>query len=731
MIRFSLYGAVSELETGIGVADLFVAAYDQRHEFDDLLRTAVTSPDGSFEIVSEAADYRDFFERRPDIYIRVLGPDRRTEIWSADKPVSWRVGKYEHFDVRIPAARLGDVLTRRQLQVLGDDGEQRDQLVPGESLLVRARGLRPMATHTLTVADRHGELFRASLITDAEGRIPPTAVWPLVGVEDPRGSERVSVVKARQRWRGAELQLTLREGEHTMAVGEVRLATEASRPLVVATDANGYALHGFDVGEHDARVTLVEPPAWGEACVWMVPRQHEWRAGDPIRPVRLAGGRLASAPVKLGGRVAKTVRVAKADELAPGAYDFIVRQLRYGYADDDDLWLREDDLIGGRWFTGLVVRERFWASKMILGGCVNQQRAMVGRYLGIWPYMAFTNTFQVGENIWAALDPASLDPSLISKMVALYVVPHKTPAQWSVDSSLNNLPVLGGNAAVPRWLTQSWCINANLRPLWPHATQVGEYDVVADFGNNTGDPATFVPDNSFDPPLDLIDGYTDPGFRIIPDPTTDHSFPNSGSFQYDETTHGYVTVAGDMGSNWTVPLKASVRFPSDVPGATSARADQRCSIKLPAGPGCPRQQRRDEQLPRIRIPARSPGAQRLHLREHPYGTWRVWDRPCSRRSPPPPDPVLPVRIVCREQRWSHGTQPRWRGRGDCGEIEPTGSLGLQHQRDHLAGAVQPVHLRALRGGLGLRHISSSTARSMVMSRAFPTRASSFTTTQAA
>lgn len=468
-----------------------------------------------------------------------------------------------------PSTKTGKGDRRAEFHLLGEDGQAQHEFAPGESLALRALGLRPLTPHLLAVADEKGELFTTSLISDAAGEIPETVFWPLAGFDDPRGRERFSIVMAAKRWHGVELELSLREGKKPVATEKVRLNAELARPLLVATDSRRYPMQGFEVGEEDARVTLLNLPAWAAAHVWMVPRQHEWRVGDPIRPVALASGRPAHADVKLQGEAAKTVRIAKADELAPGSYDFIVRQARYGYADDDDLWLREGDVIGGRRVTGLVVREPFWPSKMILGGCVNQQREMVGRYLGIWPYMSYTNTFQVGENIWAALDPAALDPSLISKMVALYVIPHKTPPQWSADSSLNNLAVLGGNAAVPRWLTQSWCINANLRLLWPNATQVGDYDVVADFGNNVGDPAMFVPDNSFDPPLDLIDGYTNPGFKIIPDPTHDTSFANAGSLQYNETTQGSVSVVDDSGTTWNVPLRASVHFPSDAPGATT------------------------------------------------------------------------------------------------------------------------------------------------------------------
>lgn len=569
MIHLTLFGAVRVAESGVPVAGVVVAIVGRERGAEQPLGSAVTGPDGAFHLVVRVDDIDDLVGKRYEIGVRVLTGDRATELWSGEVPLHRHAGE-ERVEIRIPEERLGGTVEGPRLRIIGDGGEERRELTPGESLVIHASGLRPSVLHTVTISDRNGELFTATVMSNALGVVDPTAVWPLLGLEDPRSTEPVSFAEARKRWDGAEIELVLRHGEQRVAHAALRLGDTLRRPLVVGSDGKGFPLHGFEVSEHPARVAILDPPPWEAARVWMVPRQHVWRTGDRIAPVTLRSGRLAAADVALRDREMVEVTIAEAEELDPGAYDFVVRQLRYGSADDDAFELREADLVGGRLVTGLVVRERFWPSKMILGGCVNQQRSMVGRFIGIWPYMAYSDTFQIGENIWAALDPAALDPSLISKMVALYTVPHKTPAQWSVDSSLTNLAVLGGNAAVPKWLTQSWCINANLRLLWPNASQVGEYDVVADFDNNTGNPMAFVPDNSFDPPLDLIDGYTNPGFRIVPDPTNDTSFANVGSFTYDETTQGYITVTADSGITYSnVPLRASVRFPSDVPGATS------------------------------------------------------------------------------------------------------------------------------------------------------------------
>jgi hypothetical protein len=567
IIRFHLHGIVREAESGVGLGGLFVKAYDKDLFFDDLLGTAYTKGDGRFDIVTESSNFRDFFELRPDLYLKIYSPGGNTLLFNTEHAIRWNAGQYETFDVSIPRPQLADFAPKRGVYLAGEDGRERSNFQAGESLTIKANGLRPITAHRVTVQDEKGKLFTDTLITNAVGEIEPTVIWPLIGIEDPRSKEPVRVEDAVARWGGRRIHLEITDGARPMAGAVFSIDESLDRPLVVATDKNGYVRHGFEIGDGEARASLYAFPQWESARVFMVPRQHNWTPGDLIQPVELVGGRLALADVNFEGTGPRVVTLARAAELRPGAYDFIVRRIRYGYEDDDDMVLRREDVLGGRLVTGLVVREPFMASKVIRGGCTNIQQ-IAGRYLGIWPYMNFTNVFQVGENIYGALDPSALDPAHTGKMVAIYIVPHKTAAQWSADSSLQHLPLLGGNASTQKFLTQSWCTNANLRLLWPAASQVGEYDVVADFGNDTSDPTMFTPNDSYDMPLDIIDGYINPGFRVVPDPTTDTSFPHAGTFSYDESTEGTVDVLGD-GGGWTVPLRAVVYFPADMPGATA------------------------------------------------------------------------------------------------------------------------------------------------------------------
>lgn len=568
-MRFTIGGAVAAAETGTGIPGLFVKVYDKDLLYDDLLGTGITAADGSFEVVSEASDFREFFDRRPDLYLRVFDADRTTEIWSSREAVRWHGGRYERFDVRIPREALGGRAAGPTVAIAAEEKDGAPApLQPGDALVLNAAGLRPSAPHSVAIHDEDGEVVTQVVLSDAAGEIRDTVIWPQIGLDDPRDREHLPVEEARKRWQGRRIRLLLADGEKVVGEADATLAASPA-PLAVATDEAGRLLNGFEAGEDHARLTLLDFPAWEGARVWMVPRQHDWRAGDAIAPVLLQGERPAQADLRPDGRVQQVV-VAEAGELAPGAYDFVIRRTRYGYEDDEDFVLRPGDVVTSRRTTGLVVRERFMPSKIIRGGCANLQQIAARRTLDGWPYVQYTDTFQAGESVWGALDPLALDPAHTGRMVAMYVVPHKTAAQWTADNTLAHLPVLGGNAGAQRWLTQSYCVNANLRLLWSNATP-GEYDVVAEFGNDTADPAAFVPDHQFDMPLDIIDGYVVPGFRVVPDPTVDTSFANVGTFGYNEGTQGYVDVLDDDGfTNWHVRLKATVRFPADAPGATTA-----------------------------------------------------------------------------------------------------------------------------------------------------------------
>jgi hypothetical protein len=584
MIAFRLRGRVLEKETGTPLPGLFVKAYDKDLLFDDLLGAAVSDARGRFDIVTELRDFGEIFERKPDVYFRVHRADRTTLVHSTETGVRWNAEHLSNVEIRVPWEHLHDP-KGVAVRFTGDDGAPRTAFEVGESLSVAAQGLRPLAAHDIRFSVGGRELFSSRLLADARGAIESTVIWPQMGLDDPSSHRRFSPDEAERQWAGQELAVAISAGRAEVLTTRLRLDRLALQPLVIASDRDGRVLNSLEGTDDPLYLTLRALPFRGPARVYLVPRQHDWRMGDAINPATTRAGR----PALLEIDVPDTQRQVVLDLLPPGAlhpgvYDFIVRPLRYGYEEDEVPQLLRTDIVGSRHISGLVVRQDFWRAKPVLGGCVNTIR-LSGRAIAGAPYFHYSDAFAVGEDVWAALDPGIVDPGNLSKMCALYVIPSKTDAEWNADNSLTHLAVLGGNAAVQKLKLQPGCVNANKVKVWPAAMQPGEYDIVADFGNNVPDAASFVPDDQYNTPLDIIDGYFVAGFRVLEDPGT---FTEAGLFagnwNYDEaiveamgltgTTSiddentFYPTAGAFSVLTRQVRLKAHVFFPADAAGVT-------------------------------------------------------------------------------------------------------------------------------------------------------------------
>jgi hypothetical protein len=571
MISFRIRVHVVAQETGMPLPGLFVKAYDKDLLFDDLLGGGFTDQRGNVEIVCAQGDFQEFFDTRPDVFLKVYAPDRRRLLFENRAAVAWNVGRESSFEVRIPLERLHGAHAEPAVQLFAQPGLAQESRPPaiGDSLIISASGLAPAAAHDIEVYHGDTLLFVSCLMTDSYGVLPASVLWPQLGLDDPRSETVYSVDEADERWRGETLRVRILRGKSVLAQESVVLGA-FERPFVVNTDRDGRMLNGFEDGKGEVAVSGYNVRHDGDVRVYLIERQADWRTGDAFAPVRLRDGRPAFADARPDERGRFRVVLAQADTVAPGAYDFIVRPMRYGYEDDDDFVLRESDVVT-RWVTGVVIRQEFWQSKVVHLGCVNMM-PLSGRTLNEAPYFRYSEAFAEGEDVYAAIDPGALPPVKMGKMVALYVVASKPAGQWDVDKTLNHLPVLGGNSAVIKFKTQAGCVNHNKFLVWPVASLPGAYDIVLDFGNNSSDPTTFAPDNQYTiatPPDvgDIIDGYMVPGFRVVKDPGvyTDPAISYVGEFDY---TEGSITVTSDSGYPFTVPLTARVKFPADMSGAT-------------------------------------------------------------------------------------------------------------------------------------------------------------------
>lgn len=582
MITIRIRGTVKEKETGIPLPGLIVESYDKNARLKDLVRSATTDTQGKFDIICELSDLKGFFEKTPEIHLRVFKGDGATLIYETKKPVRWKQGRMVEYEILLPWKDLrGSV--KAELVLTGDDGKPREEFSVGESLMIQGRGLRPGYPHHFTLAMDGKVLFTSTLITNRYGEIQPTVLWPQMGLDDPTTEARFTPNEATERWNGAGFTLDILAGKETISIISFRISDTVRAPVVIVSEKDGRLLNGFELGEQPLFLTMSSLPFGGDTRIYMVSRQHDWQVGDAFQPVLLSNGEPAVRDVTLeDGGIQQTIEFASPESLLPGAYDFILRPLRYGFEEDELLAVFPGDIIGSRRTTGVVIREAFWTAKPVLGGCVNKI-PISGRSLSGAPYFRYGDTFTIGEDVWAGLDPGIVDPNNLSKMCALYVIPSKDTAGW-MNSSLNHLPVLGGNANTIKRKLQPGCMNANKTLIWPNVALPGEYDIIADFGNNTPDASLFVADDAYNTPLDIIDGYFVAGFRVVRDPGTMQDFTYAGNWNYDETVvnamglHGTVTVQDEAGSyhgsstpsivNRQLRMKAHVFFPADMPGVT-------------------------------------------------------------------------------------------------------------------------------------------------------------------
>lgn len=505
-------------------------------------------------------------------------PDSRSPFYRT-KPVRLKQWPEEGFGIGVPESALSAAFSKPRLILLAD-GVQTKEIEVGQTLSMAGSHFRPSASYEITLRFGRKPVSQFTLATDQFGVFSPTAIAPQLGLSAFESAETYTVKEAVKGIGGRTLTVDAAHREKAIVRSTVRISRRSSRPLGFVSDARGGVRNWIQHDKDHLHLTVANFSGAPMLRVFLVQRQGDWISGDPIRPALDRRGRPLAIDARQQ-RGVQTLRLAAPGQLLPGAYDLIIRPVRYGFEEDQELVLRATDTVIGRHITGLVVREDFWRAKPVLGGCVNALN-ISGASVSGRPYFRYRDTFGIGESVWAALDPGIVMPGQIGKKVAFYVIQSKTPAQWAADTSLAHVP------PVPpvEVMLQSGCINANKALVWPAAGTKGSYDLVADFGNNSANPLTFVKDGSYDTPLDMIDGYFSPGFRVVDDPGTMSEFANVGAFNVDATllaglgfsadltvtdeNTAYFTPGSFVPVSVTFPRLAIVRFPADAPGATSA-----------------------------------------------------------------------------------------------------------------------------------------------------------------
>ena len=548
------------------------------------MATAVSGPDGTFSLLLAADAKFDAMNATRDLLLKVLDNLSGAALFSASFKDLYQKGSPDNFTIKISQKDFERARKKPVITFTGDDLIQKERFDIGESLHISASGLVPLRVFDISIAVDTTQIAVLSLRSDSNGAIASTIIWPQMGINDMESKDLLRHEEAARKWKGKKINLIVESSRKQIHRADISLAENKKSALVFASTKDGRPINAIEGHKEALHVSFRVNTKANRYRVMLVQRQHDWNIGDSITLATNSRNRPVVQELEAPetGSIA-TVRMAAAGQLLPGAYDIIIRPLHYGFENNDALQLLPRDILTARRITGLVIREDFWTAKPVLGGCVNKI-PISGRNIDGAPYFRYSDTFTVGEDVWAGIDPGIVDPGNISKMCALYVIQSKDDLAWNVDNSLSHLAVLGGNAAVQKLIVQSGCMNANKRLLWPNAILPGEYDIVADFGNNSSNAASFLQDNQYNTPLDMIDGYFVPGFRVVEDPGVMTQFAHAGNCNYDENivnglglngtpsipdeNHFYFTPGDFVPVNLPVPLRANCFFPADVAGVT-------------------------------------------------------------------------------------------------------------------------------------------------------------------
>jgi hypothetical protein len=327
-----------------------------------------------------------------------------------------------------------------------------------------------------------------------------------------------------------------------------------TRPLLYPSNAAGVLENAVNAIDEDLYVTGTNFPAGSAVQIFTVDNQYTWNAGDPL--VSRGGGKTTAVQLK-PGETRFTVKVANRKTLRPGSYDFIAR---LGDVAARRPILLPNDIISYGDDTGVVMY-------IIVNGNIVIDSA--GRMKNAPAKFEFSDSFEKGEDVYAAVDPTDV-PAVHpgGSYAAYFVVAHQPASYW--DGPSPALVDVSGGPEIHR--VKYWCINGSRTLVWPAATQpepIKGYDVIVDFGSvAANDSASYVFDNTYTKGVDFIDGYGAEGFWVFENPGSTGPYA-VGTVELNDPAgiSGITDPSGTTGPTYPVTLAwARIMYPATVAG---------------------------------------------------------------------------------------------------------------------------------------------------------------------
>ena len=465
-------------------------------------------------------------------------------------------------------------------------GRPIEALETGSSLHVAATALSPRTLYEFRLsadgapASLADAIGFARVMTDSTGAVPAFVLWyesGVVGCSEPRPDGPLvfdSFDEAEERLAGRTLTVSAHPvaadpsgttPPMELSVGQAEWTYElpivARRSaMVFPSDSEGCLVNSQHAGDGEVFASGRNFGPGQVLEVSVVPNRRSWHVGDPIVDVTGEGFAPAAERVTVDSAGRFTVRVWGADGQRRGAYDLVAH-----VPDQDASAVRRVgslDIISFQAETGFLLSLRY-----PVGGPTMD---LAGRPLPRSPYFEFADAFaETDDPVWAAVDPTYVPVGHPGgTWAAYYVVDHRDVAGWDpgAGGSVALTDVSGGIEIHP---VKAGCINGTDVIVWHPPLDLGDYDVVVEFGSTaaTG-PGDYSTDGQYDDTVDFLDGADQIGFTVARDPYELGSTP-IGELSYSEDDF-FPTLGGAS----DVDLRAVVRYP-----ATSA------GTGTPAAPG--------------------------------------------------------------------------------------------------------------------------------------------------